>query len=289
MVGNLRILVSATDYRVGKTSFIYVISQVLGIRFRYEKPSGMSELEKKFIESDEGETLTFIEGGKKYKIGLTKNEGDTSIEVDKTILIARYVEDVFDEITLASRVLSNIKAIIINEIPENEMENIREGVDKSDLNIVGLIPYDKFLGGTYIKSVRDYLDGVFLTKPDENFIMEEMLVGAMSPSCAIRWLEKVKNAGLVTGGDRVDLQKLALDTGIKCLILTGNFEPPQIIVKRAEELGVCIILTESDTLTAVEKISQIMREEISEQKKDKLVEIFKRNIDLEKLEEILKY
>ncbi len=287
MVTDKMVLVSSTDYRAGKTSFIYAISQILGIKFKYEKPSGMSDSERKFIKSDEKSTLTLIEGGRKYKYGLSKEGGDSSIKADKTILIARYTEDVFDEIALASKVLSGIDAAIINEIPQNEIASVTMKAEESNANVVGLIPYDKFLGGIHIKYIKDCLDGIYLTKPDEDFIMEETLVGAMSPSCAVTWLERVKNAGLVTGGDRVDLQKLALDMGIKCLILTGNLEPPQIIVKRAEELGVCVILTKSDTITAVEKISRIKREEINEQKKDKIIEIFKKNIDLKKLKEVL--
>ncbi len=287
MVMDRSVLISSTDCRVGKTSFIYAISQILGIKFKYEKPSGMSDSERKFIKSDENSDLTIIEGGKKYKHGLSRERGDSTIDSDKTILIARYTEDIFDEIALASKVLSNVDAAIINEIPQDEVVGITMKTEESNVDIIGQIPYDKLLGGVHIEYIKEYLDGIYLTRPNKDFIMEETLVGAMSPSCAVTWLERVKNAGLITGGDRVDLQKLALDMGIKCLILTGNFEPPQIIVKRAEELGVCVILTKSDTITAVEKISQMMREEINEQKKDRVVEIFRKNIDLKRLKEIL--
>ena len=284
-----KILISSTNDRTGKTSFIYSASQILELSFRYEKPTGISALERKIIRSNENARLTVIEGGRKYKLGLSKNEGDTRIKADKTILIARYTNDVFDEIALASRVLPKLTGAIINEVPRDKLTELEFEALDSNLKILGAIPFDRFLGGIYVKTVKECLNGEFLTKPDENIVMEEMLVGTMSPSCAIDWLKKVRNAGLITGGDRVDLQKLALDTGIKCLILTGNFEPPQIIVKRAEELGVCIILTESDTLTAVEKISHIVRGEINEHKKGRVLEIFRENVDWDAVQEILGY
>ena len=279
----MEILVSATEFRAGKTSLIFALSRIFRLSFRYEKPTGQSHNEKRLLESSNG-GITFIEGGKSYKTGFSKGEGDTAIGADKTVLIARYCDGIFDEIALASKVM-RVDAVVINEIPPNKVEVLRE-VETPD-NIVGLVPYDKFLGGISINTIRDCLDGLFLTVSDRSFIIEDMLIGAMSPACAIDWLKKVKNAALLTGGDRVDLQKIALDTGIKCLVLTGNFEPPQVIVKRAEKLGACIILTEFDTLTAMEKIMKVKREEINERKREKIVEVFKNNINRGKIREIL--
>lgn len=280
----MEILVSSTEFRAGKTSLIFALSKIFRLSFSYKKPTGPSPNERRLLGSNTN-GITFIEGGKSYKTGFAKGEGDTSIRADKTVLIARYCDDIFDEIALASKVMT-VDAVILNEIPANKLGTVRETTETSD-NIVGLIPYDKFLGGISISTIKECVDGLFLTVTDGGFIIEEMLIGAMSPPCALDWLKKVKNAALLTGGDRVDLQKIALDTGIKCLVLTGNFEPPQVIVKRAEKLGACIILTEFDTLTAMEKIMEVRREEVNERKKDRIVEIFKSNINKGKIREIL--
>jgi len=61
---------------------------------------------------------------------------------------------------------------------------------------------------------------------------------------------------VITGGDRPDIQLAALETSTKCLILTGNLRPSPIILGRAEEVGVPMILVKQDTLTTVEIIEQ---------------------------------
>jgi BioD-like phosphotransacetylase family protein len=60
-----------------------------------------------------------------------------------------------------------------------------------------------------------------------------------------------------TGGDRTDLQAAALETSTTCLVLTGNLQPTSTIVKRAEELGVAILLVPDSTLEAVEKVEGV--------------------------------
>jgi BioD-like phosphotransacetylase family protein len=60
----------------------------------------------------------------------------------------------------------------------------------------------------------------------------------------------------VTGGDRLDIQLAALETSTRCLILTGNLYPSSVILSRAEEVGVPVVLVRQDTLTAVEMIDR---------------------------------
>ena len=61
---------------------------------------------------------------------------------------------------------------------------------------------------------------------------------------------------MITGGDRPDIQLAALETSTKCLILTGNLHPSPIILNRAEELGVPMILVGQDTMTAMQTIEK---------------------------------
>ena len=61
---------------------------------------------------------------------------------------------------------------------------------------------------------------------------------------------------MITGGDRADIQLAALETSTRCLVLTGNLRPNSLILGRAEELGVPLVLAKQDTLTAVELIQQ---------------------------------
>ena len=57
---------------------------------------------------------------------------------------------------------------------------------------------------------------------------------------------------LITGGDRSDIHLVALETATRCLILTGNLRPMPEVVRRAEELGVPVLLVRQNTLEVVE-------------------------------------
>jgi BioD-like phosphotransacetylase family protein len=78
----------------------------------------------------------------------------------------------------------------------------------------------------------------------------------MSVDSALTYFRRKPNKAVITGGDRPDIQLAALETSTKCLILTGNLRPSPIILGRAEEVGVPMILVRQDTLTAVEVIER---------------------------------
>jgi len=84
------------------------------------------------------------------------------------------------------------------------------------------------------------------------------MVGAMGQEKALRFFRRVANKAVITGGDRADIQLAALETSTKCLILTGGFQPSAIVLGRAEELGVPMVLVPYDTLTTVEKTEKIV-------------------------------
>ena len=68
----------------------------------------------------------------------------------------------------------------------------------------------------------------------------------------------VASKGIITGGDRPDIQLAALETDTRCLILTGNLYPNDIIIARAEERNVPIMVVPRDTLTVVQQVEDIM-------------------------------
>lgn len=63
---------------------------------------------------------------------------------------------------------------------------------------------------------------------------------------------------VITGGDRSDIQMVALDTPTVCLILTGNLRPTQEVLNKATSRSIPIVLVKEDTLTTVEKIDQLV-------------------------------
>ena len=87
-------------------------------------------------------------------------------------------------------------------------------------------------------------------------LVEHLVVGAMTADSALTYFRRKPNKAVITGGDRPDIQLVALETSTRCLILTGNIRPNPQILGRCEDAGVPIILTRYDTMTAIERIEQ---------------------------------
>jgi len=50
------------------------------------------------------------------------------------------------------------------------------------------------------------------------------------------------------------VQLAALETDTRCVICTGGMAPSSIVLSRADELGIPMVLVEMDTLSAVERM-----------------------------------
>jgi len=63
---------------------------------------------------------------------------------------------------------------------------------------------------------------------------------------------------IITGGDRTDIQLVALETATtNCLILTGMLHPIPEVLRRAEENGVPVLLVHHNTMETVDSIERV--------------------------------
>ena len=69
---------------------------------------------------------------------------------------------------------------------------------------------------------------------------------------------KKKNAAVIVGGDRADVQLVALEGDCPCLVLTGNLYPNDVILTRSEVLETSIIIVREDTFTVAKKMENLL-------------------------------
>lgn len=82
----------------------------------------------------------------------------------------------------------------------------------------------------------------------ERFEDLNLYVGARNLSTFRRWLAHVDKAKtILIAGDREDIQQLAVDAGIRLLILSGGTLPSPDLITRARENGVSILSSHFDT------------------------------------------
>lgn len=210
----------------------------------------------------------------------------------KMLLIVKYESDSdVEDLMLLSQLLEpRIVGSIFNHVPKEQIENIQETIiphlKEKGIPVLGAIPKDEILGSITPQELADGLGGKVLCC-DNNMdeLVSNFIIGAMDVTSAARYFREMRDKAVITGGDRPDIQLAALQTSTKCLILTGNLHPSPVIVDRARQMGVPIILVMDDTLTTVEKMEEVLgNERVRESKKiERAKELFEQNVDFDKL------
>lgn len=197
-------------------------------------------------------------------LGMSAPEAAKQLNAE-VLLVAKAQSDlIVDEILMAKDVFGNrLDGVIFNSVPHNYMDTCEELIiptlAKEGISVFGSIPEDKILLAVTVAEIAEHLNGeVLCAKEKSDELVEAFMVGAMAQEHALRYFRLKKNKAVITGGDRADIQLAALETSTKCLILTGRFQPSPIVLARAEELGVPMILVDTDTYTAVERMDDLL-------------------------------
>jgi len=152
--------------------------------------------------------------------------------------------------------------VILNCIPKTDLERVKAfGVDilkKNGIQILGIVPECIPLRAPTVKDLCEHTRCTILAgeKNLENLV-EDFLVGAMTPESALSYFRRSLRKAVITGGDRTDIQLAALQTDVSALVLTGNYYPDIRVLSRADELGVPVLLVPGDTYSTVTEIATL--------------------------------
>lgn len=210
----------------------------------------------------------------------------------KVLLIDRYRGDFYlDSILDAQKSFKgDLLGVVLNNVtPEyvHEVEDlIGPYLEKKGISVLGLIPYDRLMASVKVEYIVKQLGGKVLCchKRLDNLV-EHFLIGGMQVNKFLEYLRKSINVGVIVGGDRSDIQLAAIEGGAKCLVLTGDLYPNEIIVSRAEEKDVPIVVMPGDTYSVsknMERLSIRIRLRESE-KVSRGIELVKKHVDFDKL------
>ena len=194
-------------------------------------------------------------------------ETDFLSEIDGKILLTDrfgWINRTVDRL-LANRKLlgDSLVGVIFNRVDPKKRDFVENTVGpylrSKGVGMFGAIPEDTKLGAATVGEILKLLDGKLLCGEDKlDETVEKFSIGAMTAEAALRHFTKVRDKAVITGGDRSDILLAALDTPTKCLVLTGNLHPNDVIISRAQKAGVPVMLVPGDTLETVEKFEAMM-------------------------------
>jgi BioD-like phosphotransacetylase family protein len=215
----------------------------------------------------DGRDVVVLEGGcnlrEGYLIGLPTPKVAEMLGA-RALVVVKYGDDLQvldDALTARKRLGDLLIGVVLNAVPRQRMPFVQEAakpaLEERGVPVLAVLPQERLLLSVSVGELTEFLSGTVLCCPDKtDELVEHLMVGAMGVDSALSYFRRKPNKAVITGGDRPDIQLAALETSTKCVILTGNLRPSPIILGRAEEVGVPMILVRQDTLTAVEVIER---------------------------------
>ena len=180
--------------------------------------------------------------------------------------------------------------VVLNKVPLGRLE---KGYDEfsSQFNEVGVtmlgaLPEDRLLFTLSVGELAEHLQGEILNNMDKSEeLVENFMLGAMTVDPGPEYFSRKVNKAVVVKGDRADMQMAALETAVRCLILSGDIAPIPAVRHRAKDKSVPIIVVKSDTTTTVMAIEETLdRVKLNQVKKlPKLTEIMEKRLNFQNL------
>jgi BioD-like phosphotransacetylase family protein len=217
-----------------------------------------------FVQVAKGKYIMLLEGGSRCSQGLGAGVSADRIAnmlQAQVLVVAKYngstVLVVDDLLADKERLGDRMIGAVLNAVQPGKLEFVEKLVvpflEKHNIPVYATLPLDRVFTSVTVGELAQALQGEIICRPDlADELVENLMVGAMGVESALTYFRRKLNKAVITGADRPDIQLTAMETSTKCLILTGNVRPNPLIISRAEDAGVVIILVEYDTMTTVQ-------------------------------------
>ncbi|MGE5190280.1 MAG: DRTGG domain-containing protein [Gemmatimonadota bacterium] len=183
----------------------------------------------------------------------------------RVLLVDRFEgEKSMDQVLWAAGVLGDrLLGVVLNRVDRTRETFVRDMVrpffDSRGIRIFGAVPADPLLDSVTVAALAAAVSATVESGEDRlDAMVERFCVGAMDVESALRVFRRIPRKAVVTGGSRADIQLAALETDTRCLVLTGGVPPNDLIVHKAEQKGVPILVCRDDTMATVERLEKMV-------------------------------
>ncbi len=212
----------------------------------------------------------------------------------KAVIVEKLDADLLVDPVLVTqeRLKDRMIGVILNRIKPEVMEYVEELIipflQKKGIEVLGVIPEDPSLAAITMREIYETIGGKVVVSEDAlDNLVERIMIGAMDVESALRHFRKVRNKVVITGGHRSDIILAALETSTKGIVVTGGVTPNELILGKAAERNVPVLVTEDDTFTIVDKIDTIFgKSRISDPKRiSRGIELVRNRVNIGKIVE----
>jgi hypothetical protein len=184
----------------------------------------------------------------------------------KAVIIDRYINEINYDYLLSIReaIGDAMLGCVLNDIPsfyQEELDrNLIPFLRSRGVEVLGVIPHDNLLGGISVEALSSNLGGRLISAAHRgDRVVESFLIGTMQIENFLTHFRKHPKAAVIVGGDRADLQLVAIEGNCSCLILTGNLYPNDVILARAEAEEIPVLVVRDDTYSIAKRMDNLLK------------------------------
>jgi BioD-like phosphotransacetylase family protein len=210
----------------------------------------------------------------------------------QALFVERYEGDFSVDFLLELKKLMKglMMGVFFNKVEAADLAELTQSVSpflrRKEMDLFGSLLMDTLLGSVAVRDLVDHLGGDLVCGKDKlDVLVENFLVGGMQVDKFITYLLKRPDSAVIVGGDRTDIQLVAVENGVKGLILSGNLYPNDTITARAEAKGVPVVVVRDDTYTVAKKVEAMVGQFTlhDREKIDHGIKLVEKAFDFEKL------
>ncbi len=183
----------------------------------------------------------------------------------KAVVIDRFEKELnYDLLLMLSEQLgAGLAGVVLNDVPPPFLEEVAGHLapflESRGIPVLGILPRDPLMGSITVGDLAARLGGKVISAHHRtDRVVSQFLIGTMQVENFMLHFRKKKNAAVIVGGDRSDVQLVALEGDCPCLVLTGNLYPNDVILTRSEVLETSIIIVREDTFTVAKKMENLL-------------------------------
>ncbi len=251
---------------------------LLAQALRGETGDLMAKIKAHCQEMENGRDLLFMAGEGTLRSGAMMGIGGYQMVLEtgaKAVLVDRYQNEFFldDVLSARYRLGDNLAGVIINDVDQEMNEALAEQVipflERSGVPTLGVLPRDELLASVSVGELGQSLGAKILTGHGYlGRLVKRIFIGAMQVAHAQSIFGGAHDFACIVGGDRPDMQLAAIEGGAACLVLSGDLYPGEIILSRAEEHQVPVLVARGDTYSVAHAVEQVrMRSSLGEPEK----------------------
>jgi len=185
--------------------------------------------------------------------------------------------------------------VVINKVPLSKLSFVKEQAaiqmpPASGIQLLGIIPEDRLLYSMTIAGLAELFQGKILNNTEKSGeLIENYMLGALVFDSGEEYFKRKKNKAVILKSERPDMQLAALQTSLRCMVISGPVPPIPAVTQLARIKKVPLISTSGEVMNLISTLeaAAARRKFNQEQKLPLLMNAFKGNLDLNLFDAIL--